>query len=182
MKIAFAGSHGTGKSTMARWLAERLEYTLVPDISRELRIIGLYPDRNGKKVEHYAYVMWKQIRLEQTNDCFIADGALWGTVVYSVIDGVNFTDDLEETVSKHASYDRIFYMLPDIPLKKDSIRKDNLEYQQEVDEYYRDILDSYRINYIEVGGDLEERQRKILNYIPKPSATTVFPNSSAKRR
>jgi nicotinamide riboside kinase len=167
MKIAFAGSHGTGKSTMSRWLAEKLGYTLIPDLSRELRILGLYPDRGGKQIEHYAYVMWKQIRLEQTNECFITDGSLWGTVVYAALDGNVFASFLETTISVYAKYDRIFYMLPDIPLKKDSVRKDSLLYQQEIDELYREVLSDHRVKYIEVGGTLEQRRRKVLNYIPK---------------
>jgi nicotinamide riboside kinase len=167
MRIAFTGSFGVGKSTMSRWLAEKLGYTLIPDIARELRILGLYPDRNGKKVEHYMYTLWKQIRLENINECFVSDGCLYGTAVYAVNDSVECSWEVEYAALKYGRYDRIFYLAPEIPLRKDSIRTDNQQYRLDIDERLRLLLDMNNIEYITVSGDIKKRQRKVLNYIPK---------------
>lgn len=167
MKIAFAGAMSTGKTTMARWLAKELGCTLLPDISRELRILGLYPDKNSKKIEHYMYATWKQIRQELENDSFVADSALYTNLIYAISDSVTFTGELERVVSKFAKYDRVFYLPIEVPLETDSIRNVGPEYQEDIDTLYRNFLAHHKIKYIEVSGDLKSRQKRILNYVPK---------------
>lgn len=166
MKIAFAGSHGVGKTTLARWLAKELGYTLIPDISRELRILGLYPDRNGKKEEHYAYTLFKKMRLEDVNESFVTDGAVYSDLVYATVDGLDL-DSVEPIIMSHAKYDRLFYITAEFDPEADAIRPADKSYQDEVDQFYRDLLESYSVKFIEVGGDLKSRKKKILNYIPK---------------
>ena len=164
LRIAFAGAHGVGKTSLARWLAEEKEMTLIPDLARKLRSSGRCPEE-VKSVSDRAWILWEQIRLENKGkESFVVDGAIYAAPVYIANSPYpEYTEDFEFMATRYGNYDILFYVPVEFPPRKDYLRSDDMTYQEQVDETYRHFLEHYKIDYVEISGTIEDRKAVILH-------------------
>lgn len=168
MKIAVAGSHGTGKSTFAKGLAEKLSGHYIYDIVREEAAPKGFAVNENTPLVVQLWLMSRQWELERTTpEPWVADKCLYDYLVYGEI---IFKDEavkkvLREVVKENANYDFVFYLPIEFPMELDGLRSENLEFQKEVDRRYKEFLDEFGIKYITLSGSVEERINQALQLI-----------------
>jgi len=101
MRIAIAGSHGVGKTTFAKALAERLKFNYIPDIVREEAVKKGFLINQNTPPEVQLWLVNRQRELENTtSESWVADKSLkeFGTK-YVVLSG-----SVEERVNQALEY------------------------------------------------------------------------------
>lgn len=167
MKIAVVGSHGVGKTTLAKGLSKVLKYPIVPDIAREAFRKG-FTINEKTPPENQLWILCKQMEYEKKlQDNFIADKTLFDNIVYS---RKIFTDKrllklIEDIVRKIAKYDIFLYIPIEIPLINDNVRSSDINFQRIIDEEYILLLKDLKIKHHEIRGNIPERIEKSLKII-----------------
>jgi adenylate kinase family enzyme len=160
MKIAIAGSHGVGKTTLAKTLAEKLGFAYIPDIVRQEAVKkGFVINENTPPEVHFWLTCW-QWELEQTTaEDWIADKSLFDYLVYGEIvlkEGV-FKRAIGEIVKRNVEYDLGFYLPIEFPMQLDGMRSKDLNFQKLVDCRYKRRLAEFKVKYIVLSGLVEKR-------------------------
>lgn len=169
-KILFLGGESTGKSTLSRQLANKLECEYVPEYGREL-----YEMRGGKlRFEDYAAIAKKQLQDEQdlqiriastlnvSNYYVFCDTSPATTYWYSLEwCGHASRDLLEHVSSSEFSYHKIYVCAPDFPFVQDGTRQDET-FRNKAHNFYIDYLDNLGVDYEILYGSIEERMEQVL--------------------
>lgn len=167
MKIALAGSHGTGKSTFAKDLAKRLNLNIIPDIVRVEAVPKGFKINENTSPEVQLWLMMRQWELEKTTpESWVADKCLIDYLIY----GLTQKDDnvkavLRKITEDNAKYDFVFYLPIEFPMESDGVRSDDENFRKIVDVNYKKYLDEHGIKYFILSGSPEERIRKALEII-----------------
>ncbi len=157
MKIAVAGSHGTGKSSFAKGLAKKLSGSYIYDIVREEAFSKGFEINENTPPEVQVWLVGRQWELERlTSEPWVADKCLFDYLVYGeiVLENQNsekasrVKEAIREIVKDNAIYDLVFYLPIEFPMKLDGVRSENDEFQAEVDRRYKKLLDEWGIKYI----------------------------------
>lgn len=146
MKIAFTGTHGTGKSTSV------FNYAHVAKIENPTKKIEVFHENAARAPkglfnesgtrESQMWIFTNQIRneIELTNlyDIVICDRTCFDSIAYGIYMGFeDLTDVMFELALKHLpSYDKIFFKLiknNDYLFKCEHRDADNLEYRQNIE-------------------------------------------------
>lgn len=167
MKIAVVGSHGVGKTTLAKGLSKVLKYPILPDIAREAFRKG-FTINEKTPPENQLWILCKQMEYEKKlKDNFIADKTLFDNIVYSrkIFSDKYFLTLIEDIVRKIAKYDIYLYIPIEIPLKNDKVRSPDLNFQRMIDEEYTLLLKDLKVKYYEIRGSIPERIERSLKII-----------------
>lgn len=180
MKIAIAGSHGTGKSSFAKGLAQKLNGRYIPDIVREEAVPKGFIINENTPPEVQIWLVARQWDLEKTTaqEHWVADKCLFDYLVYGAIVLENQNSEkaakvkevIQEIVKDNAQYDFIFYLPIEFPMELDGVRSSNDKFQAEVDRRYKALLDGWGIKYITLpsfakeSASKEEAIAKRINY------------------
>lgn len=177
MKIAFIGSHSTGKTTILNELKKIYPYkNYISEMVRELKKkykITINEQTTMKNQLVFFNECLKILLLEKE---FISDRSILDVYAYTeyiylrdqydIINNkfkVNNNDKyiIEYMVSciiKYMKlYDKIFYFPIEFNLVKDDIRSNNEKYRLEIDQIINDCLKEFKISFIIVKGSIEER-------------------------
>ncbi len=182
MKIAFTGTHSTGKTTLLNELRKEekfKDYKFFTNVTRDISAMGLPINENG--TFNTQKTIMNQIAVNTLlNKDFIADRSVIDVLAYSMYHYQNdeeFTYEnvelLEDIYNKVINeYDYLIYLKPHIKLEDDGARSMDLEYQKTIDENIKFLLDKIRkydrrIKIIEVSGTVEERLNQIIQRISK---------------
>jgi nicotinamide riboside kinase len=168
MKIAIAGTHGTGKTTFAKALAEKLNLNYIPDIVREEAAKKGFTINENTPPEVQLWLVMRQWELERnTPEPWIADKSLFDYSVYGdfALKDEGVKNVINETVRRSAKYDYVFYLPIEFAMEVDGLRSASEEFRREVDRRYEKYLKDSGIKYITLSGSVEDRVNLALTHL-----------------
>lgn len=163
MKIAIAGSHGTGKSSLAKGLAEQLRINCICDIVREeVAPKNIFTINTETPFEGQIWLIARQWELEKTTkEPWVADKCLFDYWVYA---GDHFKDHIKKTIwafnKQNTNYDFIFYLPIEFPMEIDGLRSEDEEFRKEIDERYKKLLNDLQVKYTTLPSFINESATK----------------------
>lgn len=165
MRIAFAGSHGTGKTTVLKELQKSFpKDNFIFEVARSEMTEKSSKDMTEKERSDFQLIIVKkQIELENSYSRFMSERSLYDFLAYSK--GLENYNQIEKMIHKHLEkkpYDIVFYFPIEFELEKDGVRFESLEFQEKIDDL---ILATIPRNYVEIRGTLKERLHTILHTI-----------------
>jgi len=119
VRIAIAGSHGTGKTTLAKMLAEALGLPLLTERAREAARQAGVSDlqvllRDPEAAERFqSLVLRLQVEGEDHLGKFVSDRSVYDVLAYGVfyrIENSTWYRTAEEALRKHPRYDAVVYV------------------------------------------------------------------------
>lgn len=158
--VCFYGPESTGKTVMARKMAERFHTEWVPEVAREIITSN---DFNREDIITIGRAQTERIfaKLRKANRILFCDTDLITTQIYSrhylgVVPPVLY--ELEKMVQ----YDRYFLFDIDVPWVSDGLRDQGSEAQrQHMFDMFKTELERRQIPYVLVQGSWEEREQII---------------------
>lgn len=116
MRIACAGSSGTGKTTIAKWVQEEFKLEFNPvgsrSVSKAMGFDNPYDvDKAGKRAEFQTKLLDDKVAWEEEHDSFITDRTTFDNLLYTALHDVHSIP--EEQINKAAlaleRYDLIIF-------------------------------------------------------------------------
>jgi HTH-type transcriptional repressor of NAD biosynthesis genes len=161
-KVCLYGPESTGKSTMAKKLAERYHTTFVPEVARELILSNEFSIDDIIKIGRAQHHRVEEM-LKGANKLLFCDTDAITTQIYSRHYLHTVPEVLFELEAKWR-YDQYFLFDIDVPWVKDDMR-DLGHRRQEMYDTFKGELDVRRMPYIKVNGSWQEREHIITNVI-----------------
>jgi len=166
MKIGFTGTHGTGKSTLAKRVAEEYSLPLITGITRQLQEKG-YPINEQGTLESQMCIASAQLASEIAAATFVSDRTFIDQLAYATINGLpkEYLDLLRIlTCRSLIDYDIIFYIpIQSFILEDDKIRSTDSAYRKAIDlqiqTLLKELLDDRM--YIKVSGGFDKEFKEI---------------------
>lgn len=155
MKICCIGTHGVGKSTLVYQLADQYKRAgknvyVVQEVVRACP----YPINDSMMPETAIWTVCEQIKQELTAqkhgyDVIVCDRSAFDPMVYAnkLMESPleSFLKDLRQTALEWLqTYDRIFWVRPDMDIKEDGVRSTDIDFQQEIDQLFTQIHDEIK--------------------------------------
>ena len=171
IKVVIYGPESTGKTTLARQLAEHYKTEWVPEYAREY--LQDKWDREQKTCEPHDLlpIAEGQMRLEnelskKADKLLICDTDLLETKVYSEAYYVGSCDPILEKYALQNVYDLYFLTSIDIPWEKDDLR-DKPGEREKMFNYFKSALEKYNRDFVILSGDKSKRLNKAITHIDK---------------
>lgn len=167
MRIAIIGSHGTGKTTLAKWLTHELKMNLIPDVVPEALRLG-FTINESSSVESQLWILTTQLELERnTKESWVSEKALWDNYIYGslMIKDLEAVHTIKKVVERNVNYDFVFYLPIEFPIFDDGKRSMSIEFQKKIDSMYRYYLDQHLIQYFILTGSLSNRLNQAIAII-----------------
>ncbi|MBS7229994.1 DUF4301 family protein [Flavobacterium psychroterrae] len=182
IKIALFGPESTGKTTLAKQLAEYYETEWVPEFARD------YLQQKWEENQHicveddmlpiaYGQVALENIKLASAKKYLFSDTNLMVTKVFSEV-YYGFCDPFLNEAALEHEYDLFFLTDIDVPWEKDDIR-DTSEGRETVFSVFKQTLIDAKKPFITLSGDKESRLEKAIAIIDNLSIATQHDISSA---
>jgi len=165
IKIAVMGSHGTGKTTLAKALAEKLGFTYIYDLTREEAVKKGFTINEQTPPEVQLWLLIRQWELEATTrGGWVADKSSFDYLVYGdlILKDEIVKKIIRWFVQRNARYDFVFYLPIEFPMEEDGLRSVDPKFREEIDHLLRTCLDEFSVPYIILSGSVEERVEKAL--------------------
>ncbi len=171
VKVVLFGPESTGKTTLARLLAEHYETVWVPEFARDYlqekfnrtQIICEYSD--------LLPIAKGQIRLEnelamEANRVLICDTDLLETLVYSRQYYEGRVDPLLRKYAELNTYDLYLLTDIDVPWEPDDLR-DRPHQREEMFRAFEQTLIDYERDYIRLSGSQDQRMETAIDHIDR---------------
>jgi len=157
-KACFYGPESTGKTTMAKHLAEVYLTEFVPEVSREMITSNDFTEDDIIRIGH-AQTQRILEKVKKANKILFCDTDLITTQIYSQtylhrVPGILY--ELERRIK----YDQYFLFDIDLPWVNDGLR-DLGNQRKEMYDLFKDELVKRNIPFVPVHGNHEERERII---------------------
>jgi nicotinamide riboside kinase len=176
MRIGIVGTHGVGKTALARALADALGLPLIEECARRAaaelghRSMAELLGDPGMLREFQVYVLGLQLREEEGRPGgFVADRTALDCLAYWIaygLDGTELGRSYEECCEAHVrrGYDLLVYVPPEFPCEEDGFRDADEGLRARVDGVVRSLLDRVRpwVPVATARGSPEERLRAVL--------------------
>lgn len=168
IKFAVFGPESTGKTTLARQLAEHFETVWAPEFARDYLQEKWNNTSKICEPEDLLPIAIGQTKMENdalltANKYLFCDTNLMVTKVFSEI-YYNFCDPILEKAAKKHKYDLFFLTDIDVPWQKDDLR-DRPEGRKETFNIFKDALIENEKPFITLSGNAEERLEKAIMII-----------------
>jgi HTH-type transcriptional repressor of NAD biosynthesis genes len=157
--ICFYGSESTGKSTMAKKIAERYKTVWVPEVAREIVTTNSF---SREDIITIGRLQTERVfeKIKQANNILICDTDVITTQIYSrkylqVVPPVLY--QLESMIT----YDHYFLFEPDVPWVADGVRDLGNE-RESMHTLFKQALEKRNISYTTIKGNWEEREASIV--------------------
>jgi len=163
-KICFYGPESTGKSVMAKRMAEIYQTEFVPEVARELITSNEFTVKDILKIGH---AQTKRVidKTQTANKILFCDTDVITTQVYSQHYLGIVPPELYE-LEKVVKYDQYFLFDIDVEWVQDGLR-DLGDRRKEMYEVFKDKLDRRKIDYLIVKGNYSERENFIKSIVDK---------------
>jgi nicotinamide riboside kinase len=158
MKIAFIGSHGSGKSAAAHFMAAKLKKenpsktikVLEEAVRETAKIVGI----NNPNFQKLSILdsLYDQVYYGATYDIIICDRIAFDYTVYADFYGVHLDLDFYRISYNNAKeFDKIYFVRPDqTPIADDGFRFTDIEERNKIDKLFKKCLDDAFIEYEEI--------------------------------
>lgn len=167
IRIVITGPESTGKTTLAKQLAQTFNGQYIPEFAREY-IEKLPHHYTFEDVENIAKTQVQQYRLTRSGsegffffDTWLIITKVWFNWVYGRIPGW-----LEDEIL-NCPMDLYLLCRPDLPWEADPVRENGGENRIRLYEQYREQLEHYGFNFVEIGGTDEARLHNATDAIRK---------------
>jgi nicotinamide riboside kinase len=168
LKIALFGPESTGKTTLAKQLAEHFNTVWTPEFARDY--LQEKWDNSAKicDVDDMLPIAYGQTKLENeslsvANKYLFCDTNLMVTKVFSEV-YYNFCDPLLDKAAREHEYDLFFLTDIDVPWEKDDLR-DKPEGRESVFAVFKQTLIDNNKPFITLSGDKEFRLKKAIQIV-----------------
>lgn len=177
-RIGLCGTHSTGKTTLARALAEKLpHYYLDINVTRWVRELGFPINEESNDASQEINFLKRVAHLNSFSD-IIADRTIVDNVAYSTVafergnltaHSLNYQKAL--LYKNIYKYDYLFYIPPEIPLELDGVRPVDEWYRKNIAEIVeRTLYQAHELNpkmrlrerCFTITGDTTQRVQKIM--------------------
>lgn len=163
LRITTYGPESTGKTTLARQLAEHFGTVWIPEFARDfLKNIKIKEGRDCEERDLLPIAIGQTAlenkALESSKDFLFCDTNALVTKVYSDIYYNHCSDELEEAAKLH-HYDLYFLTDKDVPWEADGLR-DSQEYRDSSFDIFKQNLIDYNKPFIQINGSKIERLEK----------------------
>lgn len=175
MRVAFAGSSGTGKTTLATWLAAECGLPINPigsrSIAKEMGFDSPYDvDVAGRRAEFQSRLLVAKMAWEAQYDGFVTDRTTCDNLLYTALHDVHSINaaTLAAAILGAQRYTHVFYLPFDMHCKVggDAARVNDKTYQEVYDVMIEALIRKYvspdRVFKLDVG-DLDTRKRMVLD-------------------
>jgi len=162
--ICFYGPESTGKSVMAKQLAEYYQTEFVPEVAREIVSSNEFTIDEIIKI---GYAQTERIidKAKTANKILFCDTDLITTQIYCR-HYLGVVPDLLYDLEKKINYDQYFLFDIDVPWVGDGMR-DLGDSRQVMFEIFKNELEIRNISYLLVKGDYKERERFLISEVNK---------------
>ena len=176
-RIAISGTHGVGKTTLAKQLSEILRLPLLTETAREViqqyvsdcSYMVCHPD----KAEIQAKILNKQIEKEATHKAFVSDRSVLDVLAYSCLYRIFDSPTLHELAKKilltySKNYDLIIFCpIPDddYEIPDDGFRLTDKDSQMDIDNYLKCLLATKPTDVLYLPPDRSVWLQTTLDYI-----------------
>lgn len=158
MKYAFVGSHGTGKSSAAHFLAAKLKKEdptkSVKVLEESVREISKLVGINNQDFQKLAILdsLYDQTLYNTSYNIIICDRIPLDYIVYADYYGVALEDIYYRLAFQNAlEFDKIYFVRPDdTPIADDGFRMTDLEVRNKIDAIFKKTLDESFVEYEEI--------------------------------
>jgi len=168
IRIALFGPESTGKTTLAKQLADHFKTAWVPEFARDY--LQEKWDNTGKtcNVDDILPIAIGQTKLENdslsmSNKYLFCDTNLLVTKVFSEV-YYNFCDPFLDKAARKHVYDLFFLTDIDVPWEKDDLR-DNPEERESVFAVFKQTLIDDKKPFITLSGDKDLRLKKAISIV-----------------
>ena len=158
MKIVITGSHGTGKSTLARQYPNKLN-----EVARSLIEEWGHPNTfDEDKFDLFeTEIIKRQISEELRLKDFISDRCVIDVLAYCTLMASPKTTriiaDKVQSYLQENTYDIIFYIPIEFEMEKDGVRYEDEQLRVIVDLQIQKYLKRYKLKYTVLTGSIEQR-------------------------
>ena len=171
LKVVLFGPESTGKTTLARDLADHYNTLWVPEYMREYLQEKWDRERQACQPEDLLPIAIGQMRLEnalaaRADRLLFCDTDLLETKVYSEAYYLGYCDPLLEKYALKNQYDLYFLTGTDVPWEADDLR-DKPGQRSEMFSRFRKALEEYNRNFVVLDGSRRERLKKAIVHIDK---------------
>jgi HTH-type transcriptional regulator, transcriptional repressor of NAD biosynthesis genes len=163
-KICFYGPESTGKSTMAKRMADLYKTEWVPEVSREFVTTNNFTTDDIRRIGH-AQVDRTASKTKTANKILFCDTDLITTQIYCRY-YLNVVPPVLYELEKQITYDLYFLFDIDVPWVPDGLR-DLGEKRKEMFDVFKIELDKRGIHYSLVKGGWNEREAIIRREVNK---------------
>jgi nicotinamide riboside kinase len=187
-RIAFVGTHCSGKSTLVDALVQELDdYPIIKEVAAR------FPREKRQHLATQFDIMSAQIAEEMKNSFFISDRSVVDNIAYTTLnfqESINGKTDLDFVISRvklftmclslerdyltTRPYDLIVFIDEMFPIEDNGNRCLNEGYQKWVFEFLKNEVAltgiTYHIPVLDVTGSVEERVSAVLSFLTKLDA------------
>lgn len=180
MRLAFTGTHSTGKTTLANKISKKFNLKLVTNISREIanqHNLKLNKSYNNEFKSNLlqTILMEKHKEILNTNDNIIQDRSMFDVFSYTLsffdnkqLDMKTLIYNMSILMNNYRKYDLIIH-LPlnnNCLLVDDGVRDKNVEFQNEIDGIISSLIKGFDINiYSCTESNWEDRDNEVMDVI-----------------
>lgn len=171
IKIVLFGPESTGKTTLAKQLADYYDTVWVPEYAREYLQKKWDETNEICTIEDLVPIATGQMALEndltkKANQVLICDTDLLVTKVYSEAYFEGYCDPLLHTYALKNTYDLYLLTNIDVPWVKDDLR-DRPNERQLMFDLFKTALSKYQRTFINLEGNQEKRLKTAVSTIDK---------------
>lgn len=162
IKVCFYGAESTGKSTMARQMAEYFNTNFVPEVARELVSSNDFSVEGIIKIGNAQTARIASLE-KLANSVLICDTDLITTQIYSK-HYLGIVPEVLYELESQVHYDRYFLFDIDVPWVADGLR-DLQNQREQMHSIFKNELEIRKIDYVLVRGNWDARYQIVVSEI-----------------